>query len=224
MAQPGYSLLVRKGGFPVGITAEATTNTSGNIFQITSAARRVLDPATPWHVKDGAATLAYSAISSVDFLSGEITLGSSPSTSVFFTGNYIPITTATDVLFECRDFTLGDSADLLDTTIFTGTTERTRKRIQGLNDVELSAETLMDRAQMAYLSTVKFRGDNVVTEVYFGDAAQPRFRGFCKVESIESAGNVEGLLSTSIVFKIATVHDTVANQVASYTYTVQPNV
>jgi hypothetical protein len=183
-----------------------------------------LDPATSWSVQDGAATLAYTAITSVDFLSGDITLASAPGGAVTFNGSFIPITTATDTLFECRDFTLTDSADLLDTTVFTGTVNRTRRRIQGLNDVELSAESLMDRTQMAYLSTVKFRGDNVVTEVYFGDEGLPRFRGFCKVESIESSGNVEGLLSTSIVFKMATVHDTVANQVASYTYTVQPNV
>lgn len=223
MAQPGYSLLVRKGGFPVATTAEATTNTTGDTYQITSTARRVLNPAAGWHVQDGASTVAYSGISSVDFLSGEITLAAPPGGAVTFYGQYIPITTATDTLFECRDFTLTDEADLLDTTIFTGTTDRTRRRIQGLNDVTLSAETLMGKDQMAYLSTVKFRGDNVVTEVYFGDASLPRFRGFCKVESIETSGNVEDLLSTSIVFKMATVHDTVANQVASYTYTVQPN-
>lgn len=223
MAQGGYSLLVRKGGTPVAITAEATTNTTGNTYQVTSVARRVLNPAAAWHVQDGAATVAYTGISSVDFLSGEITLGAAPGGAVTFYGQYIPITTATDVLFECRDFSLSDSADLHDTTIFTGTTDRVRRRLPGLNDVELSAETLMDRAQLAYLSTVKFQGGNVVTEVYFGDAALPRFRGFCKIASIESSGNVEDLLSTDVVFRIATVHDTVAKQVASYTYTVQPN-
>jgi hypothetical protein len=225
MAQPGYSLLVRKGGFATTMTNEATTILGSTSFRITDATRRVMDPNQPWHLKVGTTSQAYTVISSVDFVSGEIELKSAAaSASLTFTGKYIPITTATDVMFETRSFSLTDSNDLLDKTVFTGTTnDRVRKRLAGLNDVDLTVESLMSKQDMAYLSTVHFNGSQVVTEVYFGDATLPRFRGFCKIESIEYSGNVEDLLTTNIAFKIAAVHDTVSNQVAAYTFTVQEN-
>lgn len=224
MAQPGYSLLVRKGGFATTMTNEATTILGSTSFRITDATRRVMDPNQPWHLKVGTTSQAYTVISSIDFVSGEIELKSAAaSASLTFTGKYIPITTATDVMFEARGFTLTDSNDLLDKTVFTGTGNRTRLRLAGLNDVDLSVETIMPKQDMAYLSTCHFNGSQVVTEVYFGDATLPRFRGFCKIESIEYTGNVEDLLQTNVTFKIAAVHDTVSNQVAAYTFTVQEN-
>ena len=225
MAQAGYSLLVRKGAVPTTITNESTTIASSTQFIITDASRRVLDPNQPWHLKVGTTSQAFSVISSIDFVSGEINLFSPAATaSLTFSGKYIPITTASDVLAEVRDFTLNDSADLLDTTVFTGTTDRVRRRIPGMQDVDLSVETIAPRTQLDYLSTVKFRGDSVVAEVFFGDASLPRFRGFCKIESIEYSGNFEGLLSSNITFKIAAVEDKTSGQVASYNYTIQPNV
>ena len=224
MAQPGYSLLVRKGGFATTMTNEATTILGSTSFKITDATRRVMDPNQPWHIKVGTTSQAYSVISSVDFVSGEIELKSAAaSASLTWTGKYIPITTATDTMVEARGFTLNDSNDLLDKTVFTGTGNRVRLRLAGLNDVDLSVETIAAKQDMAYLSTCHFNGSQVVTEVYFGDATLPRFRGFCKIESIEYSGNVEDLLQTNVTFKIAAVHDTVSNQVAAYTFTVQEN-
>lgn len=224
MAQPGYSLLVRKGGFATTMTNEATTILGSTSFRITDATRRVMDPNQPWHIKVGTTSQAYSVISSVDFVSGEIELKSAAaSASLTWTGKYIPITTATDTMVEARGFTLNDSNDLLDKTVFTGTGNRVRLRLAGLNDVDLSVETIAAKQDMAYLSTCHFNGSQVVTEVYFGDATLPRFRGFCKIESIEYSGNVEDLLQTNVTFKIAAVHDTVSNQVAAYTFTVQEN-
>ena len=43
MALAGYLTTVKLGGTPVALSAEPMTNTSGNIFQITDATRRVLD-------------------------------------------------------------------------------------------------------------------------------------------------------------------------------------
>lgn len=229
MTQPGYSVLIRRGGTPVSITGETTALVSGTTYRVSDAARRVLDPNQPWNVKDGATTLAYSAITSIDFVSGAITLASAPGGAVTFTGKYIPITTASDVLVESRSFTVNDSNALLDTTVFTGTNDRTVRRVAALEDVSISVESIMSRsststANWSYLATTKFRGDPVVVEVFFGDAALPRFRGFCKIESIETSGAVDDLLVTGLEFKIAAVYDPTSGRVASYGYNVEPAV
>jgi hypothetical protein len=225
MARAGYLALVRKGGFPTAITGEACELVSGSVnFRITSAARRVIDPNTAWHLKVGAATLAYTGIVDVNFVSGEIQLAAHTNGSALtFSGNYIPITTSSDLVLEARDFQLSDSTNLLDSTVFTGTTDRTRKRTAGLDDVDFTVETIASRRDLASLSTMKFNGDSVVVEVYFGNASDPRFRGFCRIESIETSGNVDDLLSTSVGFKIAAVRHGESGQVATYDFTIQPN-
>jgi hypothetical protein len=226
MARAGYLALIRKSGLSTAIANEPTTIASGSsvLFQITDKSRRVIDPNQPWHVKVNTTTQAYSALADVNFVSGEITFAAPASAnSVTFSGNYLPITTASDLILEARSFDLSDSVDLLDTTVFTGTTNRTRKRIAGLNDVDFSVETIASRTDLSSLYSAKFGGDSIVVEVYFGDASDPRFRGFCRIENIEVSGGVEDLLSHNIGFKIAAVRHGDSGQVATYDFTIQPN-
>ena len=58
----GYATVLEVGGTSTAFTGEATTNTTGNTYQITNSAKRVLDPAAAVTVKDGGAPVAPASI------------------------------------------------------------------------------------------------------------------------------------------------------------------
>lgn len=230
-AMAGYGCLVRKSGVSTAITTEPCSifAASSVRFQITDSTKRVIDPNTVWHVKDGTTTVAYSTISAVDFVMGQITfaapLASNTALSVSFSGSYLPITTSSDVLLETKTFKLAQSRDLLDTTVFAGTTggnANIRKRIGALEDVSLSVHSVAQPQDLATLSTIQFNGNPVVVEVFFGDVTANRFRGFCQIADIDRAAEMSGLVETDVAFKIASIVDVSGGLIASYAHKVQP--
>lgn len=82
------------GGTPTTFSAEATTNTSGKTYQITNAAKRVLDPATAVVVKDNGVAVPAADIASLNYLNGSVTFtsGYTPTTPITFdSGKYVPL-------------------------------------------------------------------------------------------------------------------------------------
>lgn len=224
MPAAGYSCLVRKSGVTTAITAEACSLVTGSVtFQITTAARRVIDPTVNFNFQDGGATIAYTGISSLDYLNGRVVFSAPPTGAVTFNGSFLPITTSSDLILESRSFNLGQSVDLLDTTVFTGSsTDYVHKRIPALKDVSLDVESIATRADLATLTSAQFAGAPMVTEVFFGDATIPRFRGFMQVEDVGTTAAVDGLLTTNITFKAAAILNETANKVAGFTFLAQP--
>lgn len=197
-----------------------TSGTASTTFRITDSAKRLINPNDALHVKNGTTTVAYSDISSIDFLNGIITFASARAdgsvTSISFSGSYLPITTTSDVVLETKSFKLSQSRDLLDTTVLTGTTDFTRKRLAALKDFSLDVESIALDADLAWLATTFFNGDHVVPEVYFGDVAAPRFRAFCKIGSMDKEEDVEGLGTINVSFQAAAVLNSDSGQVADY--------
>ena len=214
MAQPGYSCVVRKTGISTTIAAEPCSIASqswwpplpspnSTVFRITDVTRRCIDPNQPFNFKDGATTIAYSTLS-IDFFHGVITTAAPTAGALTFNGNFLPITTASDFIPETKSYSLTVSSNLLDKTVMGGLTANfVVARIPALKDVSLTVESITDLVQLAYLNTVMFQGAPVVTEIYFGRDAIPRFRGLCLVESINESVAVDGLVQTSLSFKIA---------------------
>jgi len=182
------------------MTAEATTNLSGNTYYITSQAKRCIDPASIWHVKDGVTTLAYTAVS-VNFLFGEVTLGSAPGGAVTITGNYLPLTTASEFLVNAKGFKVNRSTDMLDVTTFASTLGL-RLRDPGLMDATVSVDMLLSETELNALRTYSDAGTAVVIEIYWG--TDPRLRMYSLIDSIEVSGSVDGLIEASVGFKMAT--------------------
>jgi hypothetical protein len=171
-------------------------------FYITTQARRCVDPTQPWSVLASGTTQSYSSVS-VDFLFGEVTFAApvASATSVAFNGNYLPLTTSSEVLSEVRSFTLNRSDNLADATVFS-TTATYRRRKALLRDVEASLDMYLNQGELAALRTYMNDGTEVVLEVYWGQ--EPRFRARTLIESIETTGNVDGLLEASVNFKLST--------------------
>jgi predicted secreted protein len=226
----GFQCLVRRSGDTTAITTEPLSiiaDGSSVAFRITDSARRVIDPNVDFHLKNGTTTLAYSAIASMDFLNGEFTLaaaaGAGSVTSLSFSGSYLPLTTAAEVIVGATSFKLNQSTDLLGIDIFTGsTTDLVRKRLPAMRDASLDVDTIGNTADLAGLATAQFNGTHVVTEVFFGADTTARFRGICQVANIDYSGAADGLNTSAVSFKIAAVRNATADKIASMTFKVQP--
>ena len=208
MAIQGYRSAIKRSGTSAGMAAEtmsivsATSGGASVTFYVTNSARRCIDPTAAWSVLASGVTQSYSSVS-VDFLFGEVTFASpvASATSVAFNGNYLPLTTSSEVLSEVRSFTLNRSDNLADATVFS-TTATYRRREALLRDVEASLDMFLNQDELATLRTYMNAGTEVVLEVYWG--AEPRFRARTLIDNIEMTGNVDGLLEASVSFKLST--------------------
>jgi hypothetical protein len=213
MARAGFQCAIRRGGIPTTMTAEATTALASTQFRVTAAARRCIDPSFPWHITVSGATLAYSNITSFDFLFGEFTVTSPLAAIPTITGTFVPLTTASEFISEVVGHTLSETTDMLDVTVYTSTSPF-RRRIDGLSDATLSLDMLLNPADMARLATLQFRGDDVFVEVNSGYS--PLFRGIGKVASIERSGSVDGLVEASVEWVLSASRDDRTGRIAGY--------
>lgn len=210
MAIPGYRSSIRRAGTSTSMAAEmmtvinaaSTSAASGTTFYITTSARRCIDPATSWSVLASGVTQSYTAVS-VDFLFGEVAFAAAPvsATSVAFNGNYLPLTTASELLSECKSFSLNRMDNLADATVFS-TTATYRRREALLRDVEANLDMFLNEAELATLRTYMNAGTETVLEVYWGQ--EPRFRARMLIDNIETTGQVDSLLECSVSFKLST--------------------
>lgn len=213
MAVAGFRCSIRRGGLATSMVAEPFTSLGGNVFRLTSAARRVIDPTLPWNLNHTAGTIAYASISAFDFLFGEVTVVgvTGPLT---INGSFIPITTASELFGEVKGHDLSESSDLLDTTVYSGGTTRTRKRIYGLVDASISLDMNLNLADMVSLASLHKAGATVLLELNTG--ATPVFRGFGKIESIDRSGSTDGLVEASVSWSLAAQRDPNTGFVAGY--------
>lgn len=86
-----FTTTVKVPGAAVSFTAEATTNTTGNVYQINTSVKRLLDPAVAITVKDGGTPIAATGISAIDWFTGKITLASPPGGAVTVDASYRPM-------------------------------------------------------------------------------------------------------------------------------------
>ena len=214
MAVAGFKCSIRRGGIPTTTTSEACTTLSSTRFQVTSAARRCIDPTAAWHVKAGVATVAYSAIASFDFLFGEVTLASpTAGVALTFNGTFIPLTTASEFVSEVKGHSLSQSSELLDTTVYTSTSPF-RKRIYGLADASLSMDMLVNVADMPRLATLMASGANAIVEVNSG--VSPVFRAIGKVVSIDRSATVDGLVESTVEWVLSAEREAATGFIIGY--------
>lgn len=213
MAVAGYRCAIRRGGVPTSTVSEPFTLVTTNVYQITSVAKRAIDPTQPWHITNAGATVSYASIGAFDFLFGEVTIPG-VTAAIRFTGTFIPLTTASEFLSEVKSHSLSESSDLLDTTVYSGGTNRTRKRINGLADASISLDMNLNVVDMGSLSSLHKAGATVLLEINTG--ASPVFRGFGKIESIDRSGSVDGLVEASVSWMLAAERDSRTGFIAGY--------
>lgn len=227
MANAGFQCLVRKSGETTAVTTEPCEITSGTAsvtFRIADSAKRVIDPNTAFHFKNGTATLAWSDFASLSFPFGEFVLNAAVAdgsvTSLSFSGSYLPITTASDTILEGVSFSLNEETNLIGRDVFTGSSiDFVRKRLAGLKDFSLEVTSLASRLDLATLHTAMFQGQTLVTEVFFGDATAQRFRGVVKLANIDSEASPDGRLETTLQFQAAAARRSTAATEAPFAAT-----
>jgi len=85
----GHKARVELTGTSTAMTTEATTDLGSDVYQITNAVKRVIDPANSVSVFDGGSPVSASNFT-VDYLFGRIIFSSAPSGAVTVTANYLP--------------------------------------------------------------------------------------------------------------------------------------
>lgn len=201
MAIAGYNCAVKLPGAPVPVTAEATGSADGGtgaVWQITNAARRVLDPASPVAVSvDGGAIMPDDF--TVDYLFGKVMLNAAaPGSVVTVSASYLPMLT----LAEARDFSVSCARDVLDRTTF-GTVAR--RKMSGLKDCSGSVGHLMTGledvdAGAGVVKPFSFFADGtpLILELYLGAKT---WRGWVVFDGDEHTSSFDGLVEGSISFQ-----------------------
>lgn len=107
----GYNAILKKGGTPTSMTAEAMSLVSGKTYQVTASTKRVLSFANAITVLDNAVDHTAN-VESIDYLTGKVTFLSSYTVTgpVTITASYIPLT----VIAKARSFTLTQTAAPVD--------------------------------------------------------------------------------------------------------------
>jgi len=213
MARAGYQCAIRRGGIPTSMTAEACTTLSSTRFQVTTSARRCIDPSQPWHITVSGATLSYANVTAFDFLFGEFTVASPLAAAPTLTGTFVPLTTASEFISEVKSHSLAESTVLLDTTVYTSTSPF-RRRIDGLADATLSLDMLVNPNDMARLATLFSNGSDVFIDVNSGSS--PLFRGIGKIVSLERSTTVDGLVEASVEWQLAAARDDRTGRITGY--------
>lgn len=210
----GYRSQIRRGGFPTSTVSEPFTLVSGARYQITDATKRVIDATQPWHLSHTAGTISYASIGAFDFLFGEATVPGVSGT-LRFTGKFIPLTSASEVIAEVTSHEITESTDLIDTTVYTGPSgSRVRKRIAGLSDCAISLGLNLNVADMDTLATLNHTAQRVLLEI--SSPASEVFRGFGYIETINRSGAVEGKVEATVDWKVDAHRDPVSNLIAGY--------
>lgn len=196
----GYEAVLRKTGTPTSMTGEATTQIgSTKSYQITAAARRVIDYTAAVTVLDGATNVT-AQVESIDYLNGIVTFRSSYTVlgAVTVTGTYMPLA----VLAKARNFSLTQNAAEIDETAYEDAQANEGNRIfsPGLRTVSLEVGGIY-RVTNGHLDQIYSR-DMLVIDVAPAGDANTFFRGFFKLGSHNQSGDVGALEEETVTYNL----------------------
>lgn len=131
MPVAGYLAALRVSGAANAVTNEATTSLGGGVYQVTTAARRIWDPAAALTIRDAGTPVA-STFWTFDYLFGKVTFsGYSPGGAVTVDGSYLSMLT----VLEGHEAEFGVTRNLLDSSEFGNLW---KKKTVGQGDVQAS--------------------------------------------------------------------------------------
>jgi hypothetical protein len=202
MALAAHSTVIKASGTAVPITAEATTSLGGNVYQITTASRRVIDPSVAVVVNDGGVPIAATGYT-FDYLFGKASLTAPPGGAVTVNASYLPMYAVTEV----SAFSCAWSLDLPDITSFDS--GGARKRLGALKDgsgsVTMFASPLVDVDTGAggtqSLHSWLAAGTPRLIESLFGSTYY--FRAWILFESLEAGAAVADLAQFTMAYQFA---------------------
>lgn len=202
MATPAWQAQVKVTGAAVAVTAEATTFLTGKRYQVTNAARRIVDPTATVTVKDNGVTVAAANILAVEHLFGivEFVGGYTVTGPVTLDFSYLP----TYQVAECNSITLSMSRELVDSSVFES---QWRKKTPGLLDFSGSLKSL--QIQTVDIDTVTGgtqsidiwlkAGTHRVLDVLFTTGA--RIRAWVLFGEHSISGELAGVVTADVAFQ-----------------------
>lgn len=195
----GYVAKILKSGTPTALTDEATTNLSGNIYQITDTTKRILDRFTAVVVKDGSTTLVAGEDYTIDYLFGTVTLTDAPAGAVTISGKYLPMTQVA----KANGFTLTQTANANNNSVY-----ETAQANGGYNTYEYGLRTVSLSLKGIYASSNQFRQllaarSEMIIEINPDGSSKSVARGFFKAMNTGQSGDVGDLEEQTLNFSLA---------------------
>lgn len=191
------------------MTDEACSLVTGNTYQVTNAAKRVIDPRQTVTVKDGGSPVAASGYT-FDYLHGRVTFVSPPGGAVTVTATYLP-----RIQFGCANsFDLNETRENLDRTCFqpdAAAGEAARRYMLGLKTAsgtitQLDVDTAMYgsggantlREEIMELADVD---DFWVLSIEFGNGKI--WRGFVIFNEFSRSAGLDSVIETNLSWNLA---------------------
>jgi hypothetical protein len=201
MSSAGYKAALMLSGASTEALDEPCTELTTTVYQITSTAKRVIDPAVEVVVYEDDVEVPASGYT-INYLYGKITFGVAPSGVITADVNYLPLTEACSV----RGVTFAITRESLDVTTFctVDSDGPNRRSLLGLRMVEVSGDTVdpsSDTSRGDFESLINQTTDIPAVMEYWPDrtnAASYRVRGF--VSSLEDTADVQGLVTSNFSF------------------------
>lgn len=194
-ATAGYLATVSVTGTATTMTGEAMGG-AGVTYQITSADRQIVDPASAITIKIGGAAQATSTYS-FDYLTGTVTLSGPPGAAVTIDGKFLP----KRQIAQAYEVDVSVSRMLQDSSIL-GTAHTLRTSTLGditgsfsCYDSGLNVYTDVDLAQILQDGTAK------VIDLNWNGTQFLRF--FALLESVEASAAVEGVQAATVGFSMS---------------------
>ena len=201
----GKKALVKVSGSPLTLTSEATSDAGAHlVYQITNAAKRVLDPTATITVKeDGSAT---AAAYTLNRLNGTVTftIARGPTVVVTVSGSYLPLSTAV----SCTEWSLtltatsGDVSEFGDVWV---------ERIALTKDASGSVKSWRDTVDRTW-ETALLAGTPIVISLYTLSTGNPDFLLWALLNKQQVQAAIKSAQNQSIDFESA---DDADNRVVS---------
>lgn len=186
----GYAATLKQQGTPVVMTAEAMSLVSGKTYQVTAAAKRVIDYFSTVTVLDNAVDHTADVVS-IDYLFGKVTFAAAytPTGPITITGKYVPMST----IAKGRSFNLNMTAAELDKTVYESAQANGGWRTfdYGLRTVSMDMSGIFDVTNGA--ATALRARTPLVIECSPDGTANTLFRGYFKRHNRGQSGDVGAL-------------------------------
>lgn len=200
-ASAAYKAALYLSGTSTSATDEATTSISATVYQVTSAARRVMDPAHTVKVYDNGVEVPAGDYS-INYLFGKITFDSAPTGPVTVDYFWQALSESCSV----RGVTLTVERVEIDVTTFCTANADSggRRKLTGKRSVKVSIDSVdhsQDESRGAWFDEIEQTDDIPVVLEFWPDrtaARSFRVRGFLSM--IEDSGEVEGLVTSNMNF------------------------
>lgn len=198
----GYVVLIKKSGTTTALTDEPMSLVSGKIYQVTDAAKHILDPDVALTFEDNAVAIPDASIESINFLTGTVTLAAAYTVTGAITiasGSYFPMTEVAGT----RSWTLGMTVAAIDDTDIPTARANSGTRTftpNGLRSVSLELGTVF-KTSNAFATALRARTPLYV-DISPDGGGKSIARGVFKYTSQSQSGDVGALEEETITLRL----------------------